>query len=431
MRARMNWIRNDKLGVLVWLFFLILGGYAIVHTPFVPFADQGISGYRLSWSEYPQLSNGVVSYWIIGVINAIFDGYRYCVGAASDPQYPFQSNEWVRWVVFAFYLTSAWILTRATQLSSFGGAVFLGMVFFSRFGLIWLSSEVIVGGFVMLSLAAILGRASPVGVGIVLGLLALTKPDVVVLSGCLGLYTILLVEKDWSRRKQLIAAGLATFLVFQIPGVLAHGWAKHFDSGARAFLSFGQHYAVLLQKHQLNRDLAPHPWEHWYQYVQSNFPGAQTFSDIVRIHPSVYYDFVFLSLGRLIYVIYFLIKPFFLASILLAGLGFARKSALNGSQVFWWFLPSFLPLVLLTSAHFRYFSRYFPVFALILILGATREMKNIHSASLKLVWARQDWKTLGSIAFIVLLAIGIGQTTSDAFWEWKNWRPGVAYWFPD
>jgi len=56
------------------------------------------------------------------------------------------------------------------------------------------------------------------------------------------------------------------------------------QGGSRAFLSFGQHYALRVV---VDRNLSLDPWLNWVQIVRADFPGAKSLGDALSVRPGL------------------------------------------------------------------------------------------------------------------------------------------------
>jgi len=279
-------------------------------------------------------------------------------------------NSGIRVVAAAMYLAAAaWLAASLLQRRALV-ALLLAFVFSSQFPLLWLSSELFTGAFLMAAIAAWVTGASPWIVGALLALLGLCKPDVIVVSVVLLAYW---VHRRASRTEGLaLAGGFAVALcALLLPGTIADGidyFRGYGGSGGRSFASFGQHYAALVAPLQLTGP-PPNPWTESGIYMARQFPDARNMSDVVFGHLPRYANFVALATVRGLFRAGYLFHYVALAiPCLVWGWrrgGFAphdREKTLLLSLV------GVLPFVLFAYPHIRYFARYYPV-VIVLVLA--------------------------------------------------------------
>jgi hypothetical protein len=330
-------------------------------------------------------------------------------------------NEAVRIFAMAFWAGTACWLGLAALARKTWVAVLLLALFSSQLPFLWLSSELIVGGFLFLALGAWLRGWPPAAVGALLALLALCKPDLVlvalVLAVCFG------VERPSTRRPLAWGLGL-TLVVLLAPGLTLLGpdylTAYGPDGRGRGFAAFVQHFAALVAPFQVGP--APDPWAQPGPYLERAFPGARSMLDVVTAPGAAYLDHVALSLSRGIRKVGWLFQWAWLAVPLLViarrrrGLGpDAPERALLLSFV------GCVSFVLFAYPHIRYFARYFPLFWLLVLMSLERLERADPRA-----WRRPQVALAGGC---LLLALGVGvQRASIGL----ALAPGLSqYWFSD
>jgi len=297
-------------------------------------------------------------------------------------------HEALRVVAMAFWAGAACWLGLALLERRGLVAVLLLLLFSSQYPFLWLSSELVAGGFLCLCLAAFARGAAPGPLGALLALLALCKPELLLVA------LVLLACFASARRPQAgrLAAGFAgTLGLLLLPGLLRFGPGYPFDYGAggtgRGFAAFGQHFAALLAPLQLGP--APDPWNHPTPYLERVFPGARSMRDVILAPGLPYLDFVALSLARGVRRVGWLFQWAWPAAALLwlarrrAGLAFDERE-----RALLWSFVGCLPFVLFAYPHVRYFARYYPVFWVLVLVAVERLAKapagRLRNASLAL-----------------------------------------------
>jgi hypothetical protein len=253
-------------------------------------------------------------------------------------------------------------------------AVFLLFLFTSQYPFLWLSNELVTGGFLCLAIAAWVRGASPWVVGPLLALLGLCKMEVLLVSGVLLAFW---VQQRSSRREALVLVGsfAATLALLLLPGFILVGpdyWIRYGSGGeGRAFATFRQHFAALVAPFQIGP--APNPWLQPNPYFDRVFPGANTMLDILTTSRLPYLDFVALSVARGLRKVGWVFQWGWLAVPVLAW-GW-RRGGLEAGARERTLLLSFIgcvPFVLFSYPHIRYFARYYPIFWLLLLMAVER-----------------------------------------------------------
>ena len=237
--------------------------------------------------------------------------------------------------------------------------LFLALLFSSRFPVLWLSTELLCGGFLSLVAAGVVAGWPSWIVGSLLALFGLCKPDA--LLPCLAMAGYLLWRgRGWPQRAGLLAGLLGAAGALVVPAFLVHGLRLF---GGRAFLSFGQHYSALFALHQLQPP--ENPWRDWQVYVGAIFPGATSVWDVVHLHPRKYADFVALSVlyGARKFVT---VMNLFLVLLVQRLLSLRRQAtALEPFEgILGVSLVGVVPWLLVSFPHVRYFARYYPLLLL-------------------------------------------------------------------
>jgi hypothetical protein len=317
----------------------------ILNTRIEPAYDQGFIAHDLS-QGYPLLEQGLSSRLIAGIVNFF------------RPYAPISSNALFRALAAAGYILSggllAWSLTKDGKYWFF--ILFMALIYTSRFPFLWLSSEVLAGTFLMLTLWSIVRKLPFVLTAIFLVLFALAKPDLVLPAMLVGIFWILYRNNLRTRIYRGVALALVLGLLL-LPGVISYGFAYLRPAG-RSLDSFCQHYADMVRGHQVIP--GPDPWAECHTYLQATFGPVQSILDVIRASPTRYMDFVFLSLAyslrRMISAnLAFLIVPAILA------LYTIRRSKPDYIVIVALFLTSLLPIFLLAYLHIRYQARFYPL----------------------------------------------------------------------
>ncbi len=268
------------------------------------------------------------------------------------------------WVAAAMWLASAVLSRPASR------AALLAVLFTSQYPFLWLSTELVVGALLCAAIAAWLQRAPAWLTGGLLALLALAKPDLVLVAG------VLLAFFAWERRDEarvLAASAVAWAAVLLLPGVATGGLAylTGYDGESHSFASFSQHLAALLAPLQLAP--APHPWREPQPYVQHLFADAGSVWQAATTPGLPYLDFVALSLAKGVRKAAWTFQWAWLAVPLLWWL---RRRAQLGSgtteRVLWLSFIGLVPFVLFAYPHVRYLARYYPIFWLLLLVSLER-----------------------------------------------------------
>ena len=163
-----------RFGVPALLALLLFGASAVIlQNPKVAIWDQArLLEARFEAPYYPALPFGFTSQLLVIALRALLP--------AGAPL-----HEMLRLVAMAFWAGSAaWLATALLERRALV-AVFLTLLFTSQYPFLWLSSELITGGFLCLAIGAWVRGASPWLVGPLLALLGLCKMELLLVSGLL------------------------------------------------------------------------------------------------------------------------------------------------------------------------------------------------------------------------------------------------------
>jgi hypothetical protein len=331
------------------------------------------------------------------------------------------ANEAVRIFAMAFWAGAACWLALAALARRTWVVVLLLALFSSQLPFLWLSTELIAGGFLFLALGAWLRGWPPTAVGALLALLALCKPDLVLVS--LTLAVCFGLERPSTRRPLAWGLGL-TLVVLLAPGLMLLGpdylTAYGPDGRGRSFAAFSQHFAALVAPFQLAP--TPDPWAQPGPYVERTFPGARSMLEVIRAPGAAYLDHVALSLSRGVRKIGWLLQWAWLAVPLLVMA--RRRSGLGADAPERALLLSFVgcvPFVLFAYPHIRYFARYFPLFWILLLMSLER----LERADPRM-WRRPE-VALAGVCLVLALVVGVQRASIGL-----ALAPGLPqYWFSD
>lgn len=302
-------------------------------------------------------------------------------------------------------------------------ALLLLLLFLSQYPFLWLSSELVAGGFLFAVLAAWAGGAPAWLLGPLLALLALCKAEcllvAVVLAACFAS-----AAPARGQRIRLGACFAGSLGLLLLPGFALFGagyWSNYGPGGeSRAFATFGQHFAALVAPLQLAP--GPDPWSQPGPYVERVFPGARSFTGVLTAPGLPYLDFVALSAARGVRRIGWLFGWAWLA---LPPLWWARRrgglapDAVERALLF--SLVGCVPFVLLAYPHVRYFARYYPIFWLLLLRSSER-VAALPDPALR----RRALAAAGLFA-----ALALAQSAERAAFGLAHAAALPQYWFPD
>jgi hypothetical protein len=299
--------------------------------------------------------------------------------------------------------------------------VLLLALFSSQLPFLWLSSELFAGAFLCLALGAWVRGWPPGGVGALLALLALCKPDLVLVA--LVLAIAFAAERKSSRRP--LAWGLfGTLVLLLSPGLFLLGpeylTAYGPEGQGRGVAAFSPHYAALVAPFQLAP--SPNPWDQPGPYLERSFPGARSMLDVMTAPGVGYLDHVALSLARGVRKVGWLFQAAWLAVPLLVIARRQRGLALDGRErMLLWSFVGCVPFVLFAYPHIRYFARYFPLFWILLLMSLERLERDDPRA-----W-RRPAVALAGVCLLMSLAVGVQRASIGL-----ALAPGLPqYWFSD
>ena len=285
-----------------------------------------------------------------------------------------QQNEQVKLVAMLLYVLSATLLASALLERRALVALIPLFLFSSQYPFLWLSSELFVGAFLCFALTAWVHQRLRLA-GVLLALLALCKPDLILVAGALGIYWAL-HSPDRRGALELGGAFAGSLGLLLLPGLALHGFDYFHDynqrAGGRSFTSFSQHYAALIAPLQVLGS-PPNPWEHSGVYVDHIFPGAETMLDVIRRGLPHYVEFVALSCVRgafrALYVLNYavLALPLLIWGWYRGGFRFTPAEKSLGLAFI-----GLLPLVLLAFPHVRYYARFYPLFLILVFVVIER-----------------------------------------------------------
>jgi len=405
------WPRDlASAGVLALLCLLVLASAAaILAWPKPPIWDQArLLEARFALPFHPAPPHGFTAQLCVIALRAVLP--------ASAPL-----AEAVRIFAMAFWAGTACWLGLALLARRASVAVLLLAIFSSQLPFLWLSTELIAGGFLFLALGAWVRGWHPAGVGVLLALLALCKPDLLLVAVVLA---ALFASERPMERRPLVWGSLLTLALLLAPGLALLGTGYLTDYGAegrsRGFAAFSQHFAALVAPFQVAP--APDPWAQPGPYLERSFPGARSMLDVVTAPGAAYLDHVALSLARGVRKVGWLFQWAWLAVPLLVVARRRSGPSLDAHERA--LLLAFvgcIPFVLFAYPHIRYFARYFPLFWLLALMSVERLLREDPGA-----WRRPAVALSGAC---LALALGVGvQRTAIGL----ALAPGLSqYWFSD
>lgn len=407
-------INKIKSHWLILLFVFIVLASALIITGYTKpvIYDQVMAKYKLD--HYPQVSYGVVPHLLIGVYNKL----------VQPPES--SQNVQIKILSMLVFMTAVFLLARSALKDDRLAALFMVLIFLSRYPFLWLSSELITGAALALAIWAIINRIHPAWVALTLVSLAFTKPEMALVALIFLVYYALQLKKDNNLTGKPLRTLLLTFALIWglllLPGVITRG-IKYFSEENRAFFSFGQHYATLVEPHQVMHE-PPDSWQEYYKYMDNNFKGARGMLDVWTKYPRKYVDFVMLSMGR--GTMKFL-QLFHLFCFILAGMVlYYIKKGMQAAPVERLILISLvgvIPFVLFAFPHIRYLARYYPLIILSILLFLKRLLM-------------KNWKTQARYRFavwaVILIIVLAGLLNSVLFVRnLDQFETLKDFWFPD
>ncbi|TDJ17894.1 MAG: hypothetical protein E2O69_07765 [Deltaproteobacteria bacterium] len=401
---------------VLWLVLAAAVAVVLLENPKTPVYDQaGLVEARLWGPSYPAPPRAFTSQLVV-------IGLRPFVPDSVELHEVLRVAAMLFWVGAAAWLGSLLLRDRIHF------AVYGLLLFSSQFPFLWLSSELLTGGCLFLTLAAALSGAPVWLLGTLLALLALCKIEMLLVSLALAGWLV------WKARDEgrgpavhLLGSFAVVLAVLLAPGLVLIGWNYYFeydDGTSRGFATFTQHYASLVAP--LQRTPGPNPWLQPEVYLQRAFPGANSMSDVVFAPGLAYLDFVALSAARGIRKIGWLFSWGWLAVPVLV---WARRRAGVGlddrERLLWISFIGVIPMVLFAYPHIRYFARYYPLFWLLVGLGIERLQQAEPSSDEK--GGRRACLVAASGAVLLALMLN-GQRVSHGL---AYASVLSSYWFPD
>jgi len=336
------------------------------------FDQKSLIEYSFS-AGYPVLEQGITSHLIVGLVNFF------------EPYEPINSNALIRTLAAALYLISgsllAWSLIKKYFLGIEWFTLFILLLFTSCFPVLWLSSELFAGTFLMLIMWSIINEYPFAIIAFFVALFSLAKPDLLIPGCALGIFLAFYDRKEFQKKLLSLAIILLIIGAFVIPGFLLKG-VSSLELSGRSFESFCQHYASMVSFHQIIRPV-PDPWPECRIYMKSTFGTAQNIPEIITGNIAAYMDFVFLSLSTSLRKMA-LSNLIFLIPLAIAGFWANQKDKkLKGAAILV-FVLNFGLITLLSYFHVRYQARYYPLALLMALIG----MSELNSKNIKLFfWA--------------------------------------------
>jgi len=125
----------------------------------------------------------------------------------------------------------------------------------------------------------------------------------------LAIAAVAFLMRLWSRRTPasagrppLLADCALPLLCFAGLATLIFAWSLPWPAGyGRAFMAFGQHYAM---RYAASQAPAVNSWQNWMPIMAREFPGARTVGDAWRLSPGKVLNFYWLNLADLIGLIW-------------------------------------------------------------------------------------------------------------------------------
>ncbi len=385
--------------MICFIIFLVISCSIILLFPNQISSDQSFIKYKFSFKFYPYLTDGIITFLIVGLYNLFLNP-------------PLEHlNTHIRILAMIGYTGAAFLLAKALLFQRKWIFVFLVLLFTSRYPFLWLSRELIIGIFLTLAILGFIKKWNPFWVCLLIVFLGHTKPELLLVS---LVFFIFLLRGHWKDQKlslKLLAVYMGLNILLVIPSMLT----PQGDWGSkRSFVSFGQHYAALVNKHQISP--IDNPFLDYDHFTKAIFSKAENMKEIIFQYPKQYYDFLCLSLGHGIkrMIVVFNVLLFFIFLI--------YRSIINGTynidllgRLFFISLIGCIPLVLFSFPHIRYLARYYPI-AILVILSYVQQVHLIN---------RQQNLTCG------FLIIGGLIVNILFFMNSLTHLSSKIYWFPD
>lgn len=327
---------------------LVIVVYGIIiwnSTAELKFDQKKLLNYTFTPADYPEFESGITSRLLVGLYNRV------------DDWEPVTSNAHIRAVAMVLYVLAGYLLfTAAPAGDARTSLLFMLLLWTSRYPFLWLSSELFAGAFLMLIFWSILRKHPFAVTALFVALFAFSKPDLIFTGSAVGLFLAYTSDTSWRPRLINAALLLAILTAFLLPGLVQDGPA-YLQSQGRALYSFRQHYAALVQNHQMTT-VRPDPWAEWEPYFLPVWGPSESIVELVTARPDLYLDFLFLSAARSLrnFVsanLIFLIPVWAYAMAKISH----RKIQITSLLL----LIGFLPITLLSFTHVRYIARFYPL----------------------------------------------------------------------
>lgn len=383
--------RSSALVVfLITLLFVIVADIQILRNPLEPTNDQIYVASTFK-QGYPDLASGITSHLIARSVNQVIN---------ADNVDRVKANTVNRVLAASVYLAAggllAWAAVKRNRV--LGSTLFLLFLLTSRYPFTWLSSELFAGAFLMLYLWSLLTKQAFALRIFLLTLFAFAKPDLLLPGIAVALYdAISHVESDGRTVIRMsvmrIAGVVAIFALFALPGLLRDGMISSQGVGQRSLTSFSQHYAAVVQPHQIVP--APRPWAEEQIYIEGTFGSVSSVADAILAKPTLYMDFVFLSAATSVRNA---IQNFM---VLLLPLVLIYWSALQPKKLQWVIIllviTNLIPIMLLSFVHVRYMARFYPIALLVVFAGVFQDPTNTR--------IQKQWQRYAVYGYLALLLI--------------------------
>jgi hypothetical protein len=292
------------------------------------------------------VEGGISSHLIVGFINWL----------ANTDQVTL--NTIVRIFAETIYTASAGLFSWSFLTQKKAGWLYpplIVIMFLSGFPFLWLSTELLAGTFLFLSLWSIMESRPLLLTSFFIALYSFAKPDLIISGAVLGLYIVFtqIGSVKQKFRWGLVVAGM--IILFLLPIVLRSGISAIWHDN-RSFVSFSQHYASLASRHQIGA--APEPWTHFDEYIQASFGDVQSVKQIILREPAKYVDFLFLSMSQSLQNMF---ATGFLFTLLFSIFVLWRDRERFQGLILLVFGVSLFTITLFAYMHIRYQARFFPI----------------------------------------------------------------------
>jgi len=274
-------------------------------------------------------------------------------------------NAGVMIIAMTLYLTAGalllWSMTGRAHTALY--ALFMMLLYTSRFIFLWSSKELIAGAFLMLALWSIAKRMSFPVVAIFIVLFSFAKPDLIFSGAIVGIFLAFAQGNSWRGRIINLCVLVGLVILVLVPAYLQSGLQAMLPQGY-ALYCLGQHYAALIASHQVT-PVRLEPWLEYKKFFNPVWGEHKSVWEAIRSHPGLYRDFIFLSLGR---TTQNLCKSFLIFLLLPAAYGLVTAGKSQLKTVAALFLTGLIPMLLLSWMHVRYAARFYPVFLVLVLL---------------------------------------------------------------